>query len=425
MNNCINICFKNDNIYLKSIIVIIFYFFMKFYKNIDFYKEITIENKLSRYIKYKKKENIIKKNYEKEIPNIKNYIRLLRKRYIKNEIFLHNISKPKVSFIASVYNKEKYLYSFITSIQKQNLKDYELIMVDDCSNDKSVEIIKNLQKLDNRIYLMENKKNMGSLFTRYKGAIYAKGEYIIFVDSDDIILKEGISNAYNYIKKNNLDMVEFNSVFERNNTTTYISRRYYKYTNIIYQPILSYIFFYKRNSGYEFNSALWDKLIKRKVVIESLKYIGKEFLNKKIIIENDVIILFALFRNSNSFQYIDELGYYYSFENKDSITNTRDEPLRANQIIYSIFCNIGFLYYKTGNTFLDKYFCLFKLKQGYNRYKKCFSNVNKNTLRLVSQVLNKLLRSKYISSKNKLIISNISKNIFINKNYYKNHRFIF
>ena len=138
-------------------------------------------------------------------------------------------------------------------------------------------------------------------------------------------------------------------------------------------------------------------------------------MNKKIIIENDVIILFSLFKNSNSFQYIDQLGYYYSFQNKDSITNTRDEPIRANQILYSIFCNIEFLYDKTGNTFLDKYFCLFKLKQGYNRYKKCLTNANKNTLKLISQVLNKLLESDYISSNNKLMINNISKEIFINK----------
>ena len=42
---------------------------------------------------------------------------------------------------------------------------------------------------------------MGTLYSRYKGAIYSKGKYIIFVDSDDIILKEGLSNSYNYIKK--------------------------------------------------------------------------------------------------------------------------------------------------------------------------------------------------------------------------------
>ena len=207
-----------------------------------------------------------------------------------------------------MYNKEKYLFPFISSIQNQNLRDFELILVNDYSTDESVSIIKNIQKRDKRIILLRNKMNKGSLYSRYRGALNSKGEYIIFVDSDDIILKEGILNSYNYIKKKNLDMIEFNSVFELNYTTTFINRRYYKYTNIIYQPILSYIFYYKEKNGYEDNTALWDKLIKREVALKSLKFIGAKMLNKYIIIENDVIILFALFRNSKNFQYIDELG---------------------------------------------------------------------------------------------------------------------
>ena len=55
---------------------------------------------------------------------------------------------------------------------------------------------------------------MGALYSRYNGAIHSKGEYILFVDSDDIVLKDGILNAYNYIKKKNLDMIEFHTVFD-------------------------------------------------------------------------------------------------------------------------------------------------------------------------------------------------------------------
>ena len=54
---------------------------------------------------------------------------------------------------------------------------------------------------------------MGSINPRYNGAIHSKEEYIIFVDSEDIVLKNGIIKVYNYIKNNNLDIVEFHSVF--------------------------------------------------------------------------------------------------------------------------------------------------------------------------------------------------------------------
>ena len=338
------------------------------------------------------------------------------------QFYHYNIFKPQISFVASVYNKEKYLTSFITSIQNQNLKEFELIFVDDNSTDNSIKIINNFMKKDKRIKLIKNKKNMGTLFTRYNGAIYAKGEYIIFVDSDDIVLKEGISNSYNYIKQKNLDMIEFNTIFEENNNTVYISRRYYKYSKIIYQPILSYIFYYTKNKGLELNTALWDKLTKREIVIKSFNFMGKEYLNKKIIIENDVIILFSLFQISNSFQYIDEIGYYYCYENKDSITNTRYEPEKANQIIYSMFSNIEFLYEKTKYTNFDKYFCIYKLIQGYNRYKICFNYLNRG-FEFIKNIFNNLLESNYISHENKLIIRNISNEIFMNNTFKKNNIF--
>ena len=193
---------------------------IKEFKYFDLLKTVAIkEQYLSNIIKYTKflKNNIGQKGS-------------------KNKYFF-NITKPKVSFIASVYNKELYLNSFISSVQSQDLKEFELILVDDFSNDKSIEIIEEFKKYDNRIKLIKNNKNMGTLNTRYKGALFSKGEYIIFVDSDDIVLKKGIMKAYNHMKKKNLDMVEFHSVFEINSSISFINRRY----------IIYIVFFEKKN----------------------------------------------------------------------------------------------------------------------------------------------------------------------------------
>ena len=105
---------------------------------------------------------------------------------------------PKISFIVSVFNKEKYLKSFISSIQMQDLKEVEIIFIDDFSLDKSYKIINNFKKRDKRIKLIKNKKNMGSLYSRAIGGKIAKANYVIFLDSDDIILKKGILNAYKF-----------------------------------------------------------------------------------------------------------------------------------------------------------------------------------------------------------------------------------
>lgn len=250
---------------------------------------------------------------------------------------------------------------------------------------------------------------MGSLYSRYKGAIHAKGDYIIFVDSDDIILKEGIFKAYNYMKNNHLDIVQFHPVFNINNRI-FINFRYYKYLNIIYQPILSYIFYYNKG-GYEGNTALWDKLIKKKVVMKAFKEIGEIYLKKNIIRENDVILLFMFFRNSKSYKYIDEIGYYYYRSNKNSITN-KSYKNNNNQLIYSIFSNIEFLYKKTKNTYLDKYYCIFKLYQSYYRYRKLFQNKNNQKV-LILNVINKLLNSKVISEINKKKILKIKSKLLM------------
>ena len=396
---------KRKIIINKFIILIIIFLITKI-KTKKYLDEIEIMKYMR---KNRLRRNIKKQNFEKDLDSIRIYVNQLRQKLIKNN---NIILKPRISFIATVYNKEKYLYSFISSIQNQLIKEFEIIFVDDCSTDNSTKIINEFMTKDKRLKLIKNKKNMGSLFGRSIGAINSKGEYILFVDSDDIILKEGLLKIYNYIKLNDLDMIEFHTIFEKKNSI-YVNRRYYKYKNIIYQPMLSYIYYYRKNTGREGNTALWDKLVKRQIVLQSIKYIGNKYMNEKIIIENDVVILFALFRNSRSFFYIDEIGYYYSCTNTDSITHTRYNPQKSNDIINSIFLNIMFLYEHTDNTYYDKSFVIYKVKQGYKRYKRCFKFLNKGIklFKLIKKVFNKLLYSKYISFKDKLYISNIKHQI--------------
>ena len=101
--------------------------------------------------------------------------------------------------------------------------------------------------------------------------------------------------------------------------------------------------------------------------------------------------------------------------NNDSITNTKYKPEKADEILHSIFTNINFLYEKTENSYFGKYLCIFKLYQGWNRYKKYFKYL-KNEFNLIEKVLNKLLISKFISRKDKLLISSYKSDLI---NYKK------
>ena len=258
------------------------------------------------------------------------------------EIINYNsyIINPKISFVSTVFNKSKYLEPLIISIQHQLLEEFEIIFVDDYSTDDSVKIINNFSSIDKRIKLIKNKRNKGTLYSRCQGFLKSIGEYIIFIDSDDIILKDGLFNSYNYIKKKDLSIIQFNSIIKRNNCITFNSRYYYK--NIIRQPLLSYIFYYNEITymGDESNTALWDKLIDRKTAINAVNFIGKDYYNKYIKIENDVILLFSILHVAATYQYINETGYFYIRNNNDSITNSWKNIKLANSIVHGIFINI-------------------------------------------------------------------------------------
>lgn len=115
----------------------------------------------------------------------------------------------KVSVVLPTYNAEKYLRKCVESIINQTLKDIEIIIVNDGSKDKSYEIAKEIQNIDNRIIII-NQENKGISEARNAGLKIANGEYIAFIDSDDWVEKEMFFNMYNYANANNCDVVQCN-----------------------------------------------------------------------------------------------------------------------------------------------------------------------------------------------------------------------
>lgn len=100
--------------------------------------------------------------------------------------------EPLVSVLMTVYNREKYIAEAIESVLASWYTNFELIIVDDCSIDKSVEIARKYEKQDKRIKVYVNEKNLGQFENRNKAATYAKGKYIKYLDSDDIIYPHGL-----------------------------------------------------------------------------------------------------------------------------------------------------------------------------------------------------------------------------------------
>lgn len=110
-----------------------------------------------------------------------------------------------ISVIVPIYNTEKYLVECVESIREQTYSNIEIILVDDGSTDASIEICDEFSKKDSRVRVF-HKENEGSAVAKNFGIQQSKGEYIILVDSDDIVSDKMIEVLYTHIKEKNADI---------------------------------------------------------------------------------------------------------------------------------------------------------------------------------------------------------------------------
>ncbi len=108
--------------------------------------------------------------------------------------------EPLVSVIMPCYNGEKYIEAAIQSIQNQSMQEWELIIVDDCSEDRSPEIIEKLASNERRIKHFKNSKNRGVFYSRNYGIENSSGRYIALMDADDIAYSDRLEMQIEYLE---------------------------------------------------------------------------------------------------------------------------------------------------------------------------------------------------------------------------------
>ncbi len=117
----------------------------------------------------------------------------------------NKITNPVISVVMSVYNEETYLRSAIESVLNQTFKDFEFIIINDCSTDKTVDILKEFEAKNNRIILFEkhiNKGFKGFVENLNIGISKARGKYIARMDADDLCLPERLEKQFNFLEEN-------------------------------------------------------------------------------------------------------------------------------------------------------------------------------------------------------------------------------
>ncbi len=130
---------------------------------------------------------------------------------------MSEMAEPMASFIIPVYNCQKYLEACLSSVQMQTCPDYEVIIVDDGSEDESASICWRYVGKDNRFHYF-TQTNKGSSSARNMGLARAKGKYVFFLDADDWIKPDLLVEAISQMEQKQLEMLYFNCEVQEGST---------------------------------------------------------------------------------------------------------------------------------------------------------------------------------------------------------------
>ena len=315
-----------------------------------------------------------------------------------------NNTIPKISVIIPIFNCQNTIRFSLASIQKQTLKEIEIILVNDYSLDSSKEIIENIQKEDPRIVIINNNKNMGTLYSRNIGAFLANGKYIFPLDNDDMLLNENIIlRLYNAAEKYNYDIIEF-KVIDGYNYNSKVCEMFddpfikNKNKRTIYQPELKFLSINNNDCH------IWGKIIKIEIYKKAISLLYEKRNVSYICVAEDDIMVFLLFSVSKSFNFFPIYGIFHLISNE-----TASFTLPKDHIVFSRIYFLDILFDFSENNNKEKKYVI-KHAKSFKNYlilkNLTFSKQNKIYL---EKVLEKIFLCNYISNENKNLLKTFFK----------------
>lgn len=218
----------------------------------------------------------------------------------------------KVSVIVPVYNVEDYLGRCLDSLINQTFRDYEIICINDCSPDNSADVLRNYQfEYPDLIKVYQNEENMGLGKTREKALTFAKGEYILFIDSDDYVKNDYISSYAKVLEDGDYDIIIGGYIRDASGKkTTHLP------SNSVWSTVT-----------YPMACA---KLFKKSFIDSN----NLEFT--QVACGEDIYFSLSAYYCGAQTKVIDYAGYYYYY-NRDSITGSMDYKKNQERIMSELF----------------------------------------------------------------------------------------
>ena len=314
----------------------------------------------------------------------------------------HNyIKKPKISIIIPLYNCQKTINQSLYSVQYQNLSHFEIILINDFSKDNTSKIIKYFQENDKRIKIINNHKNMGTLYSRSVGVLISKGKYIFSLDDDDMYFDNDIfDNIYKIGENENLDIIGFLTVNLRNykgNIKKMKSLFTYLYPDglFIEQPELGKWMIEFKGKFLVHNNMIWDKCIKSLIYKNAVNLLGIKRYSNYISWAEDASILFVILNISKSFKLNNKYGIlHFKGNTTASLTQSNYTKIFGEIFFLDIIFDFSMNNTEIKNLIVGQALYI------KSKYLKTKLNNDSNSIYLRS-VLNKIIKCKYLSKLNK------------------------
>lgn len=238
----------------------------------------------------------------------------------------------KVSICIPIYGVEKYIEKCAVSLFEQTYKDIEYIFVDDCSPDRSVEVLESViekyPERQNQVNIIHHIHNIGLAGARNTAVDNATGDYIMHVDSDDWIDKDCVETLIHIVNCKKSDLVTFPAIIEKENDKRKIIQPYLKNKEKTLQLMLACVNCIGHN--------IWGSLIKKDLYNNDIK--AKTGIN----LGEDYSVMPLLFFNASNPTYTTEIFYHYRVDNNDSYmhnikSSTLKQSMESKLIVENFF----------------------------------------------------------------------------------------
>lgn len=246
-----------------------------------------------------------------------------------------------ISVIIPIYNVQDYIEECLKSVIAQTYKNIEILCIDDCGLDNSISVVKKYMIIDSRIRLICHEENKGLGGGRNTGIKHAKGEYICFIDSDDIIDETMLEKMHAAILNYDVDAVICKIECFQNNNIWYSSSFHYL------RESKSRVFNIKNNKHRltDIYPSAWNKLYKVEIIKKYNIYFPEKLLYE------DHYFFYKYFCNIDRFYFLSESLYKYRVSRENSILTT---STRREYEIYKVFDLIFPIFRKYFGKYYDR-----------------------------------------------------------------------